>query len=263
MARPQLQDQASVQPIFHVPRKLYWIERQQDVWFIRFEGSDYGPYKSEREALLFAVDAAKTLGEQGEDDPGAAGGRERRRSAGLDLWAGSVPAEALKATGRSSGHRQPRLQDLSSPMVVGDDGSLMRTDLFDFDLPPDRIALRPIAPRDAARLLVVRPGAEPELDDRGVRDLPDLLRAGDVIVVNDTKVIPGAPQGPAHRPRRRRARHRSDACIGASTVRAGAPSCGRPSGSRPATSCGSARRARCASSASSTPPSRTRATAAR
>ena len=65
MARPQLQDHASVHRSF-VPRKLYWIERQQDVWFIRFDGSDYGPYKSEREALLFAVDAAKTLGEQGE-----------------------------------------------------------------------------------------------------------------------------------------------------------------------------------------------------
>ena len=71
----------------------------------------------------------------------------------------------------------------------------MRTDLFDFDLPPDRIALRPIAPRDAARLLVVRPGAEPELDDRGVRDLPDLLRAGDALVVNDTKVIPARLKG--------------------------------------------------------------------
>ncbi len=54
----------------------------------------------------------------------------------------------------------------------------MRTDLFDFDLPPDRIALRPAHPRDAARLLVVRPGGAPELDDRVVRDLPDLLRAG-------------------------------------------------------------------------------------
>src|SRR6266576_2508923 len=51
----------------------------------------------------------------------------------------------------------------------------MRTDLFDFDLPPERIALRPVAPRDAARLLVVRPGGDPELEDRGVRDLPDLL----------------------------------------------------------------------------------------
>ena len=65
----------------------------------------------------------------------------------------------------------------------------MRTDLFDFDLPLDRIALRPASPRDAARMLVVRPGGELELDDRSVRDLPDLLRAGDALVVNDTKVI--------------------------------------------------------------------------
>lgn len=63
----------------------------------------------------------------------------------------------------------------------------MRTDLFDFDLPPERIALRPVSPRDAARLLVVRPG--PGLDDRLVRDLPSFLRAGDQLVVNDTKVI--------------------------------------------------------------------------
>jgi S-adenosylmethionine:tRNA ribosyltransferase-isomerase len=65
----------------------------------------------------------------------------------------------------------------------------MRTDLFDFDLPPERIALRPVSPRDAAKLLVVRPGAMPEFEDRIVRDLPELLRAGDVLVVNDTKVI--------------------------------------------------------------------------
>ena len=71
----------------------------------------------------------------------------------------------------------------------------MRTDLFDFELPPDRIALRPAVPRDAARLLVVRPGATPEWDDRGVRDLPDLLRPGDAIVVNDTKVIPARLRG--------------------------------------------------------------------
>ena len=50
----------------------------------------------------------------------------------------------------------------------------MRTDLFDFPLPPERIALRPARPRDAARLLVVRPGAP--LEDRVVRDLPELLR---------------------------------------------------------------------------------------
>jgi S-adenosylmethionine:tRNA ribosyltransferase-isomerase len=71
----------------------------------------------------------------------------------------------------------------------------MRTDLFDFDLPPDRIALRPIAPRDAARLLVVRPGGAPELEDRGVRDLPGLLQPGDALVVNDTKVIPARLKG--------------------------------------------------------------------
>ena len=65
----------------------------------------------------------------------------------------------------------------------------MKTDLFDFDLPADRIALRPVSPRDAARLLVVRPGATPELDDRSISDLPGLLRPGDCLVVNDSKVI--------------------------------------------------------------------------
>lgn len=65
----------------------------------------------------------------------------------------------------------------------------MRVDLFDFDLPEDRIALRPVHPRDAARLLVVQPGAAPVLEDAWVRDLPDLLRRGDVLVFNDTRVI--------------------------------------------------------------------------
>jgi S-adenosylmethionine:tRNA ribosyltransferase-isomerase len=65
----------------------------------------------------------------------------------------------------------------------------MRTDLFDFDLPADRIALRPASPRDSARLLVVRPGAAVELEDRIIRDLPELLQPGDQLVVNDTKVI--------------------------------------------------------------------------
>jgi S-adenosylmethionine:tRNA ribosyltransferase-isomerase len=71
----------------------------------------------------------------------------------------------------------------------------MRTDLFDFELPPERIALRPIAPRDAARLLVVRPNAEPALEDRGVRALPDLLQPGDALVVNNTKVISARLKG--------------------------------------------------------------------
>jgi S-adenosylmethionine:tRNA ribosyltransferase-isomerase len=71
----------------------------------------------------------------------------------------------------------------------------MRTDLFDFTLPEDRIALRPASPRDAARLLVVRPGGTPELVDSGLCALPELLRAGDVLVVNDTKVIAASLHG--------------------------------------------------------------------
>ncbi|HZW47555.1 MAG TPA: S-adenosylmethionine:tRNA ribosyltransferase-isomerase, partial [Microvirga sp.] len=51
----------------------------------------------------------------------------------------------------------------------------MRVDLFDFDLPEERIALRPVEPRDSARMLVVRP--ESGFEDRIVRDLPDLLRS--------------------------------------------------------------------------------------
>jgi S-adenosylmethionine:tRNA ribosyltransferase-isomerase len=57
---------------------------------------------------------------------------------------------------------------------------------FDFDLPPGRIAQNPARPRDAARLLCVRPAG---LEDRTIRDLPDLLRPGDVLVANDTRVI--------------------------------------------------------------------------
>lgn len=69
----------------------------------------------------------------------------------------------------------------------------MRVDLFDFHLPPERIALRPARPRDAARLLVVR--GEGTLEDRTVRDLPRLLRRGDVLVFNDTRVIPAQLEG--------------------------------------------------------------------
>lgn len=71
----------------------------------------------------------------------------------------------------------------------------MRTDLFDFDLPPESIALRPASPRDSARLLVVRPGEASEFGDRTVADLPAILRAGDVLVVNDTRVIPARLSG--------------------------------------------------------------------
>ncbi len=69
----------------------------------------------------------------------------------------------------------------------------MRVDLFDFDLPPERIALRPVRPRDAARLLVVAP--DRPLCDRHIRDLPSLLRPGDVLVFNDTRVIPAQLEG--------------------------------------------------------------------
>ncbi len=70
----------------------------------------------------------------------------------------------------------------------------MRVDLFDFDLPQERIALRPVRPRDAARMLVVRAGEAP-FEDRGVSELPDLLEPGDVLVFNDTRVIPAQLEG--------------------------------------------------------------------
>jgi S-adenosylmethionine:tRNA ribosyltransferase-isomerase len=69
----------------------------------------------------------------------------------------------------------------------------MRVDLFDFELPPERIALRPVRPRDAARMLVVEGDAP--MADRTVRDLPQLLRSGDVLVFNDTRVIPAQLEG--------------------------------------------------------------------
>jgi S-adenosylmethionine:tRNA ribosyltransferase-isomerase len=71
----------------------------------------------------------------------------------------------------------------------------MRTDLFDFDLPAECIALRPVHPRDAARLLVVRPSGTPTLEDRTMRDLPELLQSGDALVVNDSKVIAARLKG--------------------------------------------------------------------
>ena len=77
----------------------------------------------------------------------------------------------------------------------------MRVDLFDFDLPQDRIALRPARPRDSARLLLVE-GAH--LADRAVLDLPTILRSGDVLVFNDTRVIPAQLEG-----------RRGDASVGA------------------------------------------------
>ena len=77
----------------------------------------------------------------------------------------------------------------------------MRVDLFDFHLPSDRIALRPASPRDSARLLRVTPD---RLDDFTMTELPSLLRAGDLLVFNDTRVIPAQLEG-----------RRGDASIGA------------------------------------------------
>ena len=77
----------------------------------------------------------------------------------------------------------------------------MRVDAFDFDLPHERIALRPARPRDAARMLVVDGG---EMVDAGVADLPQWLRPGDCLVFNDTRVIPAQLEG-----------RRGDAKIGA------------------------------------------------
>src|SRR4051794_27560953 len=77
----------------------------------------------------------------------------------------------------------------------------MRLSDFYFELPAERIALRPARPRDSARLLVVR---GPETFDRSVRDLPELLEPGDVLVFNDTKVIPAQLEG-----------RRGDASVGA------------------------------------------------
>ena len=68
----------------------------------------------------------------------------------------------------------------------------MRVDLFDFDLPAELIALRPAKPRDSARLLVVD---GERISDRSVLDLPKLVRPGDVLVFNDTRVIPAQLEG--------------------------------------------------------------------
>jgi S-adenosylmethionine:tRNA ribosyltransferase-isomerase len=85
----------------------------------------------------------------------------------------------------------------------------MRVDLFDFELPPERIALRPARPRDSARLLKVQGAA---LSDHIVSELPSLLRPSDVLVFNDTKVIPAQLEG-----------RRGDARIGATLHKRAGP----------------------------------------
>ena len=63
----------------------------------------------------------------------------------------------------------------------------MNVSLFDFDLPAERIALRPAEPRDSARMMVVR--EDGDVAHARIRDLPKFLRAGDLVVVNDSKVV--------------------------------------------------------------------------
>src|SRR5271165_5424188 len=69
----------------------------------------------------------------------------------------------------------------------------MRVDAFDFHLPPARLALEPASPRDSARMLVV--DADTALTDSSVSELPDFLRDGDALVVNDTRVIAARLEG--------------------------------------------------------------------
>ena len=75
----------------------------------------------------------------------------------------------------------------------------MRVDDFDFELPVQSIALRPARPRDSARLLCVDPHDDAPLSDCGIRDLPELLRSGDALVFNNTRVIAARLSGIRHR----------------------------------------------------------------
>ena len=98
----------------------------------------------------------------------------------------------------------------------------MRVDLFDFDLPAELIALRPAKPRDSARLLLVEGG---RISDRTVLDLPKLLRPGDVLVFNDTRVIPAQLEG-----RRGRSAASARPCTSARDRASGGHSSATPSG---------------------------------
>jgi hypothetical protein len=69
MPRPHLHHRDTLAPAFVSvgPYTRYLVIRQGEVWLIKFEGEEYGPYNTEREALLFAIDAAHKLAGQGED----------------------------------------------------------------------------------------------------------------------------------------------------------------------------------------------------
>jgi S-adenosylmethionine:tRNA-ribosyltransferase-isomerase (queuine synthetase) len=93
---------------------------------------------------------------------------------------------SLRRQGRNAAHAGHRrlAGDLLRP--------LMRVSDFDFDLPQERIALRPASPRDSSKLLIVKPDG---LEDRIFRELPQFLKKGDVLVFNNTRVIPAALSG--------------------------------------------------------------------
>jgi hypothetical protein len=87
MPRPHLHDDARIAAfVLGASRTRYLVMRQDDGWFITFNGEEFGPYQSEREAMLFAIDAAHKLGETGEDTQG-------RSVTGVELRSRRLPAE--------------------------------------------------------------------------------------------------------------------------------------------------------------------------
>ncbi|MBM3460412.1 MAG: hypothetical protein FJX77_17970, partial [Armatimonadetes bacterium] len=96
-------------------------------------------------------------------------------------WNGSWPTQNA-----DGGRRRSR-------RASGSWNSGVRSALFDYELPPERIAQTPIEPRDASRLLVLR--ADGSLESRRFRELPELLSPGDLLVLNDTRVLPARLRG--------------------------------------------------------------------
>ena len=193
MPRPQIHDDARVAAfVLGASRTRYLVMRQEDVWFITFNGEEFGPYRSEREAMLFATDAAHKLGELGRT-PRSSGLMKTGRSSRFGPTV-STPILRRRSRGLFGSILASFGSDDRMPLRLYEED--MRTDLFDFELPPDRIALasRRAAGRGAATGRASGP-VRPNWDDRGVRDLPGLLRPGDAIVVNDTKVIPARLRG--------------------------------------------------------------------
>lgn len=124
---------------------------------------------------------------------GRTGEQAASASASVDVRAQAVRTIALSSrlhhTPNPGRARADWRQKLFPAIAAG-----MKLSDFDFDLPEDLIALRPARPRDSARLLVVR-GPQGALEDRTVRDLPSLLNRGDIMVMNDTRVLCAALAG--------------------------------------------------------------------